>query len=89
MESFRLLKQVGAHAGDERFLGVGQHGAGQNEDGRCLEIAVFPTSVEKIAPGRPVPEADIVPTLLAEDHRIAAEMEEDESSTGAPSISVG
>ena len=36
-----------------------------------------------------VPEADIVPTLLAEVNRIAAEMDEDASSTGAPSISVG
>ena len=36
-----------------------------------------------------VPEADIVPTLLAQANRIAAEMDEDASSTGAPSISVG
>ena len=36
-----------------------------------------------------VPEADIVETLLAEANRIAAEMGEDVSAGGAPSVSVG
>ncbi|MDN6400901.1 MAG: flavodoxin-dependent (E)-4-hydroxy-3-methylbut-2-enyl-diphosphate synthase, partial [Brachybacterium sp.] len=36
---------------------------------------------------RTVPEADIVPTLLSEANRIAAEMDE-EASSGAPSVSV-
>jgi len=36
-----------------------------------------------------VPESDIVPTLLAEANRIAAEMEgEDAEASGAPSVSV-
>jgi (E)-4-hydroxy-3-methylbut-2-enyl-diphosphate synthase len=36
-----------------------------------------------------VPESEIVETLIAEANRLAAEMPSDDSSTGAPVVTVG